>query len=91
MEPREGEDCLRTEDILDVISREGDEVRPRLESMPLLTHTVMAGQIALVWFAGVQYYSGQVFEMQKITAAAKAKVRPSTADAEDTAHPTFGV
>lgn len=32
-------------------------------------------EIALVMFSGVQFYTGQCFEMQKITAAGHAKVR----------------
>ncbi len=48
--PREGESTLRTEDIVDVIEREGDS-------------------IALVLLGGVNYYSGQAFEMLAITEA----------------------
>lgn len=47
---RDGETSLRTEDIIEVIEREGDS-------------------IALVMLGGVNYYTGQAFEMQKITAA----------------------
>ena len=50
--PREGESCLRTDDIVDLISREGDS-------------------IALVLFSGVQYYTGQFFELGRIAAAAQ--------------------
>ncbi|HAA10964.1 MAG TPA: kynureninase [Cytophagales bacterium] len=46
--PREGENVLRTEDILDTIREHGESV-------------------ALVMFSGLQYYTGQVFEMEKIT------------------------
>ncbi len=49
--PRPGEDCLRTEDILAVIEREGP-------------HT------ALVLFGGVNYYTGQFYDLAAITAAA---------------------
>ncbi|KAG8432290.1 hypothetical protein GDO86_016799 [Hymenochirus boettgeri] len=52
--PREGEETLRTEDILSVIEREGDS-------------------IAVVMFSGVQYYTGQFFNMQKITEAGHRK------------------
>ncbi|KAJ2852896.1 Kynureninase (L-kynurenine hydrolase) [Coemansia erecta] len=52
--PRDGELTLRTNDILDLIEREGDA-------------------IAVVMLSGIQYYTGQVFEMEKITAAAQAK------------------
>ncbi|MBK9332266.1 MAG: kynureninase [Ignavibacteria bacterium] len=52
--PREGEDKVRTEDIEELIEREGDE-------------------IALIWMAGVNYYSGQAFEMEKIVKAGHKK------------------
>lgn len=48
MAPRSGEELLRTEDILQRIEQEGEE-------------------IMLVMFSGVQYYTGQLFEMDKIT------------------------
>lgn len=51
----QGEDTLRTEDILEVIEREGDS-------------------IAVVMFPGVQYYTGQLFNMAAITAAGHRKV-----------------
>jgi len=50
--PREGEDTLRTEDILEVLRKEGSG-------------------IALVCLSGVQYYTGQKFDMQTITQEAK--------------------
>lgn len=46
--PREGEHTLRTEDILQIIEREGES-------------------LALVLMGGINYYSGQVFDMQAIT------------------------
>jgi len=49
--PRQGEDTLRTEDIVAVIEREGE-------------------QVALVMFGGVNYYTGQFFDLPTITAAA---------------------
>lgn len=49
-----GEHLLRTEDILEVIEKEGDT-------------------IAVVLLPGVQYYTGQYFEIEKITAAAHKK------------------
>ncbi|KAF8361166.1 kynu-1 [Pristionchus pacificus] len=52
--PREGEDLIRTEDILRIIDEEGDS-------------------IAVVFLSGMQYYTGQLFEMEKITKAAQAK------------------
>lgn len=48
LSPREGENTLRTEDILETIRQHGDSV-------------------ALVMFSGLQYYTGQFFEMEKIT------------------------
>ncbi len=49
--PRPGEDTLRTEDIVQIIEKEGDS-------------------IALVLFGGVNYYTGQFYNLEKITAAA---------------------
>ena len=47
--PREGENTLRTEDILATIEEHGNET-------------------ALVMFSGVQYYTGQFFDIKNITA-----------------------
>ncbi|TPX62452.1 kynureninase [Spizellomyces sp. 'palustris'] len=52
--PRTGEHTIQTEDILECIARNGD-------------------QIALVLFSGVQYYTGQFFELEKIAVAARKK------------------
>jgi len=52
--PKEGEDVLRTEDILDFIQKRGDE-------------------IALVMMGGINYYTGQAYDMHKITKAGHAK------------------
>ena len=52
--PRQGEDTIRTEDILKLIETQGHE-------------------IALIMLPGVQYYTGEVFDMQAITQAAQAK------------------
>jgi kynureninase len=52
--PRDGEHTLRTEDLIALIDREGDE-------------------IALVLLPGVQYLTGQLFDMATITRAAHAK------------------
>ena len=54
IEAREGEDLIRTEDIIDLLEREGDE-------------------IALVMLGGLNYYTGQAFEMEKITKAGHDK------------------
>ncbi len=50
LEPRAGEDILRTEDILELIKSKGKE-------------------IALIMIGGLNYYTGQAFEMEKITQA----------------------
>ena len=50
IEPRNGEDLIRTEDILKAISENGNE-------------------IALIMIGGLNYYTGQAFEMKKITKA----------------------
>lgn len=52
--PRPSEDTLRTEDILDVIEKEGES-------------------IAVVMLSGVQYYTGQLFDMAAITKAGHRK------------------
>ncbi len=48
VKPRDGEDCLRTEDILQVIENQGDT-------------------LALVLFGGINYYSGQFYDLARIT------------------------
>jgi len=50
LQPREGENTLCTEDILDEIKKHGDS-------------------IALVMMGGVQYFTGQLFDMKAITRA----------------------
>ncbi|MEM7654958.1 MAG: kynureninase [Bacteroidota bacterium] len=54
LHPREGEHCLRTEDILAVLEAQGSE-------------------IALVLIGGVNYYTGQLFDIATLTAAAQAQ------------------
>ncbi|XP_038607389.1 kynureninase [Tachyglossus aculeatus] len=54
IKPREGEETLRTEDILALIEKEGDS-------------------IAVILFSGVQFYTGQLFDMPRITKAGQAK------------------
>ncbi|MFX0126341.1 MAG: kynureninase [Candidatus Hodarchaeota archaeon] len=48
LKPRNDETYIRTEDIVDLIEREGDS-------------------IALIWLGGVNYYSGQAFDLEHIT------------------------
>lgn len=52
----QGEETLRTEDILAVIEKEGDSV-------------------AVILFSGVQYYTGQLFDIPRITKAGQKKVQ----------------
>ncbi|XP_056157319.1 kynureninase [Lampris incognitus] len=54
LSPRQGEETLRTEDILELIDKEGDS-------------------IAVVMFSGVQYYTGQLFDLAAITEAGQRK------------------
>lgn len=51
----QGEETLRTEDILGTIEKEGEA-------------------IAVIMLSGVQYYTGQLFDMAAITAAGQRKV-----------------
>src|SRR5436305_253862 len=50
--PRKGEFTIRTEDILDLIEKQAD-------------------QIAVVMFSGINFFTGQLFDIEKIAAAAR--------------------
>jgi kynureninase len=50
--PRKGEFTIRTEDIVELIEKQAD-------------------QVAVVMFAGVNFFTGQLFDMEKITAVAR--------------------
>jgi kynureninase len=52
--PRKGEFTVRTEDIVDLIEKQAD-------------------QIALVLIAGINFFTGQLFDIEKITAAAQKR------------------
>lgn len=52
--PRAGESVVRTEDILDILKKEGEST-------------------SLILLGGVNYYTGQVFDFEKITNAAQNK------------------
>ncbi|KAK7154686.1 hypothetical protein R3I93_009583 [Phoxinus phoxinus] len=54
IKPRQGEDTIRTEDIVSLIESEGES-------------------IALVMLSGVQYYTGQLFQIETITSAGHAQ------------------
>jgi kynureninase len=53
IQPREGEELLRTEDILALINQHADE-------------------LAMVLFGGINYYTGQFFDLAEITRAGQA-------------------
>lgn len=55
----QGEETLRTEDILGTIETEGDA-------------------IAVVMLSGVQYYTGQLFDMAAIAAVGQGMVKTTT-------------
>jgi kynureninase len=55
LEPRPGEECLRTEDVLNCLDEHGET-------------------IALVFFSGIQYYTGQLFKIEAITKRAQKQV-----------------
>jgi kynureninase len=52
--PRKGEFTIRTEDIVDLIKKHGD-------------------QLAVVMFAGVNFFTGQLFDIETITASAQTR------------------
>lgn len=54
IQPREGEETLRLEDILEIIEKEGES-------------------IAVILLSGLQYYTGQLFNIPVITKAGQAK------------------
>jgi kynureninase len=52
--PRDGEFTVRTEDIVDLIEKQGD-------------------QLAVVLIAGINFFTGQLFDIEKITAAVQKR------------------
>ncbi|CAG9533199.1 unnamed protein product [Cercopithifilaria johnstoni] len=54
MQPRDGDDCIRNEDIIALIKEQGDA-------------------IAIIWFSAIHYYTGQLFDVRKITKAGHDK------------------
>jgi kynureninase len=54
-QPRPGDNTPETEDVLNIIEKEGDS-------------------IALVFMEAVNFYTGQLFDISKITKAARSKV-----------------
>jgi kynureninase len=72
--PREGEDVLRTEDIIDRIDQEGDEVSLTKLCVRVFDLRHCALQIAVVWLSGVQYYTGQFFDIPPLCKKAHEKV-----------------
>jgi len=54
IKPRQGEHVLRTEDIVELLQREGE-------------------RIAVVMMSGVNYFSGQVFDMEMITREGRSR------------------
>ena len=61
---------LTQEDIVEIFPRVGEEL---IHLEDILTKIKELGdELALVMFGGVNYYTGQLFDMQKITAAAHA-------------------
>jgi kynureninase len=58
LSPREGEDTLRTEDIIQVLEDNKNEVSFKEPEFDKANH-----QIAIVWMPLVQYYTAQLFDI----------------------------
>ena len=75
VKPKDGEYTLRTEDILESIDQNGDHGRCLIQVIQKQNlDQIIPLSVAVVIFSGINYFSGQAFEMQKITEAAHKKV-----------------